>query len=86
MVSDIELTEQDYAGTTTTSVSPDSIFTFGVIGGIGIGYNIGSGAVVLDIRGFGNTGLKYDGSGGRKHSETRYALPLLLLGYEYHFK
>ena len=75
-LTDLELTEKEL-GTTRVYTQPLDKFTFAAGGSIGVGYKIGKGNIVLDIRGFGTISADWNG--------LHNGLPMVLLGYEFWF-
>ena len=78
-LTDLTITEETSFGTITYTQSLSS-FSFGAGGSIGVGYRIGSGNLIFDIRGFGI--FVY---GSSDWLTLHNGVPLLLLGYEFCF-
>ena len=83
------ITDADYTESPAESgheLSLENSFSFGVNAGIGVGYRVGKGYFIFDIRSFINFkwNLK-NASGTDTDYYVRYGLPMLLFGYEFCF-
>ena len=74
----------NYSNGSTYNISFDNSFSIGILGGIGFGYSIGKGNIILDIRAYANTRQTLTAAGNGNY-EIRHGSPLLLLGYEFCF-
>jgi TolB-like protein len=76
-ITDLEMTRSNYQYGTATHSDPINQIIFGIMGGVGIGYRIGKGNIVFDIRYLSDFMMISD-------EFTRRGLNFLL-GYEYWF-